>query len=137
MQMRVSYVAVVAAVVAAFLISAIWYSPFLFGEQLTRLRAVSAAGAADTSMPAWKVLAELVRELVVACVLARLVVLAGIVDWKGALSLGFWLWLGFPVVMLVGASLWEDSPWMLVLIHGGDWLVKMLVMTVIVGVWRR
>lgn len=135
--MRISYAAVVAAVVAAFVISSIWYGPFLFGKQLTELRDVSPASATDTSMPAWKVLVELVRELVVAYVLARLVVLAGVVDWKGALSLGFWMWLGFPVAMLVGASLWEDNPWMLVLIHGGDWLVKMLVMTVIVAVWRR
>ena len=102
-----------------------------------KLRDVNAAVTTDPSMPAWKVLVELVRELVVAYVLARFVVLAGVVNWKAALSLGFWMWLGFPVAMLVGASLWDNKPWMLTVIHGGDWLVKMLVMAVIVGVWRR
>ncbi len=135
--MRTSYSAVVAAVVAAFVVSSIWYSPFLFGRQWMELRSVSPAVTADVGMPVWKVLVELVRELVVAYVLARFVVLAGVVDWKGALSLGFWMWLGFPVAMLVGASLWDNKLWMLSVIHGGDWLVKMLLMAVIVGVWRR
>lgn len=134
--MRMSY-SVVAAVVAAAVVSSLWYSPLLFGRQWMELRAVTPAVTADTGMPAWKILVELVREFVVAYVLARFVVLAGVVDWKGALSLGFWMWLGFPVAMLVGASLWDNKPWMLTVIHGGDWLVKMLVMAVIVGVWRR
>ena len=63
--------------------------------------------------------------------------LAGIVDWKSALSLGFWVWIGFPVSMLVGASLWDNKSWMLTVIHAGDWFVKMLLMSVIVAVWPR
>ena len=38
---------------------------------------------------------------------------------------------GFPVAMLVGASLWDSKPWMLTAIHAGDWLTKMLLMVVI------
>jgi hypothetical protein len=97
------------------------------------LRAVSPDLTASPSMPAWKVLVELVRELVVGYVLARFVQLGGVVDWKGALRLGFWAWLGFPVAMLVGASLWDDKPWLLSAIHAGDWFVKMLVMAVVVS----
>jgi hypothetical protein len=134
---KINYLAVVAAVVAALAVSSVWYSPFLFGKQWLELSGASPGAGAEAGMPAWKMLVELVRELVVAYVLARLVVLGGVSDWKGALSLGFWMWLGFPVAMLVGASLWDDKPWMLTVIHGGDWFVKMHVMAVIVGVWRR
>ena len=116
------------------MVSSVWYSPFLFGKQWMELRGVNPGAIADPRLPAWKMLVERVRELVVAYVLARFVVLVGGVDWKGALSLGFW---GFPVAMLVGASLWDKKPWMLTCIHASDWLVKMLVMAVIVGVWRR
>jgi uncharacterized protein DUF1761 len=134
--LRIRYSAVVAAVLAGVVVSSVWYSPFLFGRQWMALRDVSPGAVSDTAMPAWKVLVEVIREVVVASVLARFVVLAGVVDWKGALSVGFWMWLGFPVAMLVGASLWDNKPWMLSAIHGGDWLVKMLVMAVVVGVWR-
>jgi hypothetical protein len=135
--LRVDYWAVAAAVVAAMLVSSVWYSPFLFGRQWLGLSGAGAGTGAGAGMPASKMLVELLRELVVAYVLARLARLGGVADWKGALSLGFWMWLGFPVAMLVGASLWDDKPWMLSAIHGGDWFVKMLVMAVIVGVWRR
>ena len=30
----------------------------------------------------------------------------------------------------------ERAPWKLAAIHAGDWLVKLLVVTVIVSVWR-
>jgi len=131
--MRIRFLAVVAAVAAAFVVSSIWYSPLLFGRLWMELRAVSPDLTASPSMPAWKVLVELVRELVVGYVLARFVQLGGVVDWKGALRLGFWAWLGFPVAMLVGASLWDDKPWLLSAIHAGDWFVKMLVMAVVVS----
>lgn len=135
--MRINYWAVMAAVVAAFAVSSMWYSPFLFGRQWMELRAVIPAATTEAGMPVWKVLVELVRELVVGYVLARIVLMGGVVDWKGALRLGFLAWLGFPVAMLVGASLWDDKPWLLSAIHAGDWLVKMLLMAVIVGVWPR
>ncbi len=135
--MKIKYSAVVAAVVAGVVVSSIWYSPLLFGRQWMELRDLSPGATADAGLPAWKVLVEIVREVVVAWVLARIVVLSGVADWRSALSLGFWVWLGFPVAMLVGVSLWDNKPWMLVVIHGGDWLVKMLAMAVIVGVWRR
>jgi len=130
-----NYWAVVAAVLAGLVVSAIWYSPLLFGKLWTELRDVAPAAADQAGMPAWKWPVEAVRELVVGYVLARLVLLGGIVDWKGSLKLGFWAWLGFPAAMLVGASLWDNKSWTLSAIHAGDWFVKMLVMAVIIGVW--
>jgi len=134
---KINYLAVIVAVVAAAVVSNGWYSSFLFGKKWMALRALNAVALADTKVPGWKVSVELVREFVVAYVLARFVNRLGITDWKGALRLGFWVWLGFPVAMLVGASLWDNKPWMLVPIHAGDWFMKMLLMAVILGTWRR
>jgi hypothetical protein len=39
--------------------------------------------------------------------------------------------------MLVGASLWDNKPWALSLIHGGDWFTKMLVMSAVITLTRR
>ena len=134
---RISYLAIVAALAAAAVVSAVWYSPLLFGKQWMELRSLNSVGMADTAMPAWKMVADLVREVVVIVVLARLVNGLGIIDWKGALNLGFWVWLGFPVQMLVGASLWDSKPWTLDLIHAGDWLMKMLLTALILAKWPR
>jgi Protein of unknown function (DUF1761) len=56
---------------------------------------------------------------------------------EAALNLGLWIWLGFPVQMLVGASLWDNKSWILDLIHAGDWLLKMLLTTLILAKWPR
>ena len=134
---RISYLAIVAALAAAAVVSSVWYSPFLFGKQWMELRTVNSVGATDSTLSAWKILADVVREAIVVYVVARLIDGLRIVDWQGALSLGFWVWLGFPVQMLVGASLWDNKPWVLDLIHAGDWLMKMLVIALILAKWPR
>ncbi len=77
---------------------------------------------------------ELARSLVVAAVLAGLAV--GVAGWAGAVELGLALWIGFPVVLLIGSVIHENVPWKLAAIHAGDWLAKLVVIAVIVGVWR-
>jgi len=134
---KVSYSAMVVALIAAIAVSSIWYSPLLFGKLWRELDGANPAGPANTNIPAWKILIDLVREFVVIYVLARLVSGLRIVDWRAALNLGLWLWLGFPVQMLVGASLWDNKPWTLDLIHAGDWLLKMLLTTLILAKWPR
>ena len=130
---RINYFAVVVAVVAAFVVSSVWYSPLLFGKKFTELSGVGSSAGPN----AGKILGELVRTLVVAYVLARFVVLLKVVDWKAALRLGVWLWIGFPVVLLSGSVMWQNVPWVLAAIHAGDWLVKILLIAVILGVWRK
>ena len=134
---KVSYPAMVVALIAAIAVSSIWYSPLLFGKLWRELNGANPAGPANTTIHAWKILIDLVREFVVIYVLARLISGLGIINWRAALNLGFWVWLGFPVQMLVGASLWDNKPWELSLIHGGDWFTKMLVMASVIVAMRR
>lgn len=68
--------------------------------------------------------------------LAVLAGLVGVAGLGGAVQLGAVLWIGFPVVLLVGSVIHENVPWKLAAIHAGDWLVKLVVIAVIVGVWR-
>ena len=127
----INYLAVAVAAVAAFILSAAWYA--VFGKQLAGLDDTYAAVG---SMPAWKVLVELVRSLVVALVLGWLAVGIDITDWAGAVGLGLAAWIAFPVVLLTGSVIHENVPWKLAAIHAGDWLVKLVVVTVIVSLWR-
>jgi hypothetical protein len=121
----------VVAAVAGFVVSAIWYVGF--GNELASL---SAAYTETEGPPAWKMLAEFLRSLLVAYVLAHFAVRLGISRWKDMLRLGAWIWV-FPAVILAGSVIHENVPWMLAAIHSGDWLIKLLVMSAIIGVMRR
>lgn len=128
--MELNYLAILAATVAAFILSSAWYSAL--GNQLAQL---NDAYANSGSFPAWKVLVELLRSLVVATVLASLAREIGLEDWAGAVALGLVVWIGFPVIILTGSVVHENVPRKLAAIHAGDWLLKLVVLAVIVGVW--
>jgi len=132
-----NYWAVVVAAVAAFVVGAVWYSPLLFGKTYMEVRGLNPGAVAEMSPPAAELLGELVRNLVVAFVLAHFVVRLGVGDWKGAVQLGLWVSVGFQAMLLMGAVLHEKMPWMLYAVHAGDALVKTILMTVILSVWRR
>jgi hypothetical protein len=114
----------------------VWYSPLLFGKAYMMLRGLNPAAMANMRPPAGEMLGEFVRYLVVAYVLARFVALLGVADWRSAVQLAVWVWIGFPLMILVGSVLWDRRPWKLAAIHSGDWLLKLLLMAVILAVWR-
>src|SRR2546422_9534001 len=135
--LRMNYLAIVVAAVAAFVVGAVWYSPLLFGKAYMEVRGMDPAAMADMRPRAGELLGELAKNLVVAFVLAHFVVRLGVGDLKGAVQLGLWVWVGFQAMLLMGAVLHEKMPWMLYAIHAGDALVKTLLMTAILGVWRK
>jgi hypothetical protein len=129
----VNYVALGVAAVAAFVLSTAYY--IAFGRHYAKLRGLSPEVAAARP-PIWKVLLELVRSLVVAAVVAGLADLVEITDRAEAATLAISLWVAFPVVLLVGSVIWDDVPPRLAAIHGGDWLLKLVLIAVIVGSWQ-
>jgi|ERR1700704_4953535 hypothetical protein len=134
--MHVNYLAVLVAAVAVFVLGWLWYSPLLFYKPWMRLRGLDPVAAmAGAQMPAWKLLIEVGRCLVLAYVLARFVALLGVSSSMGAVHVGLLLWIGFPVILLAGSVLWDNVPWKVAAIHAGDWLVKMLVIPIIVSAW--
>jgi hypothetical protein len=130
---RTQFLALIAAVVAAFVASSLLYSPLIFGKQFLEL---SGAGLNPDHAGA-KIAGEIFRNIVLACVVARLILLLKPSDWKHALGLGALLWIGFPVLLLSGSVMWQNVPWMLAVIHAGDWFVKLLLMTAILGLIRE
>lgn len=134
--LKVNYWALLVATLAAFLVSSVWYSPLLFGKVWVELRGMNQGAIAGGRPPVSEILGEFAKTLVIAYVLARFVVLLGINNWKGAVLLGIWMWIGFYATLL-GAVIHEHYPWKLYAIHVGDGLVRTLLMTVILGAWRR
>src|SRR6266849_5047932 len=128
----INSLAVVVAAVAAFVASSVWY--IVFGKELAT---ASAAFAEVRQKPQpWKMLGVLVTSLVLALVLAYFIGLIGNVDWMGAVRVGVLLWIGLSAMQWVGSMLWENVPVKMAAIHAGDWLVKLVLIAVIVGVWR-
>jgi uncharacterized protein DUF1761 len=130
--LHLNYLAIIVAAIAVFVFAAGYYIT------LARQRAqLSAAAAAAGSRPRpWLMALELLKSLIIASVVAGLAALTGISDVAGALKLGFALWIAFPVMLLVGSVTQEKVPWKLGAIHAGDWLAKLLIISVIVSVWR-
>lgn len=127
----INYLAVLVAVVAAFILSGIWYAAF--GDRLASLHAAYAEreGAQGAT-----VVVELARNVVVALVTAGLTNYVQVAGLSGGILLGLALWVGFPVVILTGSVFHDKVPPKLAAIHAGDWLLKLLAITGIVGSWQ-
>ena len=134
---HVNYLAVLVAAIVVFVLGWLWYSPLLFYKPWMRARGLDPAAAmAGAKMPAGKLVIELVRCVVLAFVIAHIIAALGVSSWFIGAHLGLLLWLGFPVVLLTGSVIWENIPVKVAAIHAGDWLVKLLVISIIVSVWR-
>jgi len=130
---RISFVALAVVTLVVFVASSIWYSPFLFGRQFLEL-----SGATANAHPSpVNALFEFLRTFVLAFVIAHLLLRLNVADWKQAVGLGLWLWVGFPVILLTGSILWQNVPWQLAAIHSGDWLIKLILIPLGIAVWPK
>ena len=120
-------------VVCAFVASSLWYSPLLFGKQFLEL-----SGVVTAPKPTGITIAgEILRNFLLASVIVWLLAHRQPTKLKSVVVFGVILWFGFPVTLLSGSVMWQNVPFELALIHSGDWLVKILLMTVIPWVVSR
>lgn len=119
----------------ALVASSVYY--VVFGQLWLELGGVDPQTVVNAKPQIWEGLGQLGRNLVVAYVIARFVVRLNVVDWKGAIRLAIWLWFGFEAMAILGSVIHEAHPWQLYLIHTGDALMTALLMTLVIGVWRR
>ncbi len=128
------YLRIAAAALAAFVAGLVWYT--VFGGAMAELNDANPSTAADTATPVWAMLFVVAQSLVVASVLAYLVSRLGIFDRRAALRLGALVWI-VPASILLGSVVHENVPPALAAIHAGDWLVKLLLISVVLGTWRK
>lgn len=127
----IDYRAVFVTGLVAFSLSLAWYSPWLFGGIWLQFQDATVA-----SSPMWKFFTAPLREIVTAAVLSFVIVRLKPPHWRSAFGLGLLLWVGFYVVQLTGAVIWDNYPWQLGAVHAGDWLMKMLFMSVALSAWH-
>jgi hypothetical protein len=85
------------------------------------------------SVTTGKVLTELARTAIVASVFAWIAHRSGDLDASHAVVLALIMWAGFPLVLLTGSVIWEKVHPATAALHGGDWLIKLLLIAVILG----
>lgn len=73
------------------------------------------------------------RGFLVAAVLVALVQQTNSSGVANSMGLGLLLWAGFPVVLLIAPVIWGGQSWRLSALHAGDWLIKLLAMTAVIG----
>ncbi len=132
---EINYLAVVVASLAALAVSSLWYIVFARQRRELRHQELGSPGNSRRPQPV-KMLIEIARNLVLASVIAYLILHLGITDWTGAILFGILARIGFPVILLTGSIMWENVPWKLAAIHAGDWLLKLLLLSLILAAWR-
>ena len=126
----ISYVGVLVATVAGFVIGAVYYGAL--GKPWMKAARVKPEEAKMS--PALFVNA-LICELIMAFILAGLIGHLGtgqINPYNGLVS-GFFVWLGFVATTLAVNHRYQDFGWDLTLIDGGHWLLVLLAMGAIIG----
>lgn len=137
----INYLAVVLAAVASMVVGSLWYGP-LFGKEWMKLMGINKGDMRNMKGEDMAKLygVQFLGSLVMSCVLAHAIVFASAyLKTEGlvrGLMVGFWSWLGFVVPVTIGSILWEKKPVKLWLINAGNYLVTLLVMGAILGLWR-
>ena len=124
----VDLIAILIGTVAAFALGGAYYA--VLGDQLVE---VSPAAASSAQAGPGELVIEVLRCLVLVTVVAGLAAEATIDDPGSGVLFGLALWVGFPLVLWVGAVVHERTPVKLAAIHGGDWLLKLLVVGALVA----
>lgn len=123
--------AILLAALGAFMVSSLWYA--LFGDVLA---ADSGRAVMSQPSPVATALVELTRNLILSGVLTYLVAGMPVRSVGRALLLSGILWVGFPLILLVGSVFHEGVAWAVAATHGVDWLLKITLIMLILQKYR-
>lgn len=130
-----SYVAVIVAAIAQFILGFLWYGP-LFGKAWRSMMGVkeqsTSGGGMGTSTLVWTFIASLVT----AGVLRKFATMAGAHSLGAGVALGATAWLGFIATVTLASVLYEKRSVNLYVLNNGFQLVSLAVMGAIVAAWR-
>jgi hypothetical protein len=129
-----NFEAIGAAIITCFVASALYYS--LFSDRGKELSLIPNPDAKKHRTHPKLLVAEILRNTVLALALAYLINQLHVNTTLDALWLSLLLWAAFPVMILTGSVLYEKFPFKLALVHMGDWALKLPLMILIMTLWR-
>lgn len=129
----INWWALLAAVASTMVIGSLWYGP-LFGKMWMRLSGLNRESMKSMPLSALQAMVGgVLSSLVSSYVLFHFVNYFGVFDVGGALSLAFWIWLGFVATMQLGSFLWEGRPFKLFVLNAAQSLVSLSVAAVLLA----
>lgn len=128
----ISYLAVLIAAVAGFLVGMAWYG--VLGERWMAALGKSKDELLPDGKPPYATMAiSFVCELVMAWLLAGLIGHLGVVTVSGGITTAFFVWLGFVATTQLVNHRYGRFPLALTLIDAGHWLAVLVAMGVVIG----
>lgn len=133
----INFWAVAVAGLAAMVVGALWYSPWMFGEVWMKLSGLSKSDldAAKKKGMSTSYFGNLVTLLVMAWVLAMVLAVSGAANVSEAFQVTFWIWLGFIGTVTLNGVWWANEKAGLWALKNAGTLVGMLVMAAILMSW--
>ena len=142
MELKINFIAVIAAVIANFIIGSIWYMP-LFGKIWGREMGYDTDMKPDKNVMIKGMLYMVFGNFLFAWVLAHNIAawqfVPGIKEMgplSGAFTSAIFTWLGFYFPGHLSATVWEKKSWKLFAINGGYHLVSLLIVALILSFWK-
>lgn len=133
MDVHVSFLAVLVAAAANYLIATVWYA-VLFAKVWQKL-----TGITDMKPAPMNVALVFIGSLVLSFVLYHSIVfgnaylkMGGV---TGGIMGGLFGWLGYIAPVTLSTKLYEKKPWGLWLLDNAFWLISLLVMGAILSLW--
>ena len=131
---NINWLAVVVSAVANMVIGAIWYGP-IWAERWLEGIGKTREWANENQRPTDWVLAVL-NSLLLAFFLANVMAWAGVSGFLPGLLMGLFMWLGFNGFSFAVNHAFEGRSMQLWFINSGIYLVGLLVMGIILGLWQ-
>lgn len=133
---QLNYLAVLVSGLVYFSLGGLWYSPALFARPWLAAIGKTEEEIRQGGSPVAGYAVSLIGALLSAFVLALLVHHTGTTTLQGALTLGFFVWLGFIATTNAPPYFFEDRSRVLYAIYVGYTLAGFLIMSVILTFWR-
>lgn len=129
---------ILVAAIVTFGLSALWYSPFLFGQMWARLAKVDDNDVAETKARGiWKLyIVQFIATLISFFVLAFIIASTSSAGTGNGIFIGFLVWLGFVVTTTLSGVLWEKYTFKLAVIDTLSVLLNLMVGGAIIGAWK-
>lgn len=115
-------------------LGALWFSPLLFVKSWKAL-----VGLKENERPKsgrYGMVISLIASFVITLALAHLILLSKASNVGCGALIGALAWLGFYAAPYYSLSLFQDTPFKLIAINAGYWLVGMVISGGLLAVWR-
>ncbi len=123
---------ILAAALVPFLVGAFWYHPSVFGTMWMSYKHITPEMAERSSnFSSHTTAVMIVLGIPAAMILSRIIVTLEIESYGGAIMTAFSVWLAFIVPATINRVLWDHVPLSLYAIETGQWLVSLVLMSVV------